>query len=94
MIPYMGTKHELAEPVRQVIDRAQPGMILDAFAGMGAVARAVSPSRKVWVNDVQRFAHLAGRVAFTSTRPSPSAAAFVDLVEDELNHTALVYSRS
>lgn len=58
-ISYMGTKHELAPAVRAVIDSCQPGMLLDAFAGMGAVAESLAGRRQVWTNDVQHFAHLA-----------------------------------
>ncbi|HEV2818116.1 MAG TPA: DNA adenine methylase [Allosphingosinicella sp.] len=58
-ISYMGTKHELAPSVRAVIDSCQPGMLLDAFAGMGAVAESLAGERQVWTNDIQHFAHLA-----------------------------------
>jgi adenine-specific DNA-methyltransferase len=34
-------------------------MLLDAFAGMGAVAESLADQRQVWTNDVQHFAHLA-----------------------------------
>lgn len=65
-ISYMGTKKEFAHSVASVITHARPGMLLDAFAGMGAVAGAVSPARQVWTNDVQRFAHVVGQCMFTS----------------------------
>lgn len=58
-ISYMGTKHELAPAVRAVINECQPGMLLDAFAGMGAVAESLAGDRQVWTNDIQHFAHLA-----------------------------------
>jgi adenine-specific DNA-methyltransferase len=58
-ISYMGTKHELAPAVRRVIQLCQPGRLLDAFAGMGAVAESLAGERAVWTNDMQHFAHLA-----------------------------------
>lgn len=58
-ISYMGTKHELAPAVLAVIQTCQPGRVLDAFAGMGAVAASLAGKRQVWTNDVQHFAHLA-----------------------------------
>jgi adenine-specific DNA-methyltransferase len=57
-ISYMGTKHELAPTVRDIIQMCQPGRLLDAFAGMGAVAESLADARPVWTNDVQHFAHL------------------------------------
>jgi adenine-specific DNA-methyltransferase len=63
-ISYMGTKHDLADRVAQVIAECRPGRLLDAFAGMGAVAEAHAGKRQVWTNDVQHFAYLAGRCRF------------------------------
>jgi len=64
-ISYMGTKHDLANRVAQVIANCRPGRLLDAFAGMGAVAEAQAGKRQVWTNDVQHFAYLASRCRFT-----------------------------
>jgi adenine-specific DNA-methyltransferase len=64
-ISYMGTKHDLADRVAEVIAECRPGRLLDAFAGMGAVAEAHAGKRHVWTNDVQHFAYLAGRCRFT-----------------------------
>lgn len=64
-ISYMGTKHELADRVAEVIAGCRLGRLLDAFAGMGAVADAHAGERQVWTNDVQHFAYLAGRCRFT-----------------------------
>jgi adenine-specific DNA-methyltransferase len=61
----MGTKHDLAGRVAAVIADCRPGRLLDAFAGMGAVAEAHAGKRQVWTNDVQHFAYLAGRCRFT-----------------------------
>lgn len=79
-ISYMGTKKEFADAVADVIGRAKPGVLLDAFAGMGAVAEAVGPRRPVWTNDVQRFAHLVGQCRFTDTNEPPPP----DLLRDKL----------
>ena len=71
-ISYMGTKHDLADRVAAVIADCRPGRLLDAFAGMGAVADAHAGKRQIWTNDVQHFAYLAGRCRFTDpTGPLP-----------------------
>ncbi len=67
----MGTKRELAREVSRVIASAQPGILLDAFAGMGAVAQAVGSSRNVWLNDAQRFAQLTAKCNFTAAKGPP-----------------------
>ena len=64
-ISYMGTKHDLASHVGKVIADCRPGQLLDAFAGMGAVAEAHAGRRPVWTNDVQQFAYLASKCRFT-----------------------------
>lgn len=64
-ISYMGTKRELAPAVLDVIELCQPGRVLDAFAGMGAIAESLAGRRQVWTNDVQHFAHLAASCRFT-----------------------------
>lgn len=64
-ISYMGTKHDLADRVADVIAGCRPGRLVDAFAGMGAVANVHADTRQVWTNDVQHFAHLASRCQFT-----------------------------
>jgi adenine-specific DNA-methyltransferase len=73
-ISYMGTKHDLADRVAEVIAGCRPGRLLDAFAGMGAVAEAHAGRRQVWTNDVQHFAYLAGRCRFTDpSGPLPAS---------------------
>jgi adenine-specific DNA-methyltransferase len=74
-ISYMGTKHELAAAVSQVIESCQPGRLMDAFSGMGAVAEAHAGTRQVWTNDVQHFAHLASTCRFTDQGGPMSASA-------------------
>ena len=87
-ISYMGTKRELAADVAGVIAGAKPGRLLDAFAGMGAVAHAVGTSRPVWVNDVQRFAQIVGRCMFTA-RENPKPRAVIEKITGDYYHTNL-----
>jgi adenine-specific DNA-methyltransferase len=63
---YMGTKKAIAEEIAKVILRCQDGLVLDMFAGMGAVAQRLSPERPVWCNDIQKFAHFHATCHFTS----------------------------
>jgi adenine-specific DNA-methyltransferase len=79
-ISYMGTKHELAHDVARVIAECRPGRLLDAFAGMGAVAEAHVGKRQVWTNDVQHFAHLASSCRFTDPDDPVSATQMRRLV--------------
>jgi adenine-specific DNA-methyltransferase len=62
----MGTKRALVPVVSEVIQRAQPGTLLDAFSGMCSVGEAVGASRQVWNNDVQIFASEVAKALFTS----------------------------
>lgn len=62
----MGTKRALVPVVSEVIQRAQPGTLLDAFSGMCSVGEAVGASRQVWNNDVQLFASEVAKALFTS----------------------------
>lgn len=78
-ISYMGTKRELAASVASVISIAKPGVMLDAFAGMGAVAQAVSSERNVWLNDIQQFAHLVSKCVFTSRETPKPTSFFIEL---------------
>jgi adenine-specific DNA-methyltransferase len=68
-ITYMGTKRALASAVGEVIQRAQPGTLLDAFSGMCAVGEAVGDSRQIWNNDIQIFASSVARAVFVSRDP-------------------------
>jgi adenine-specific DNA-methyltransferase len=79
-ISYMGTKHDLAAHVRKVIAKCQPGQLLDAFAGMGAVAEAHARTRPVWTNDVQQFAYLASKCRFTDPLGPASSRKFTSAV--------------
>ena len=72
-ISYMGTKRQLAGAVASVISKAPPGPILDLFAGMCAIGRAVAPSRNIWTNDFLRFPELVAKCFFTHRKaPRPS----------------------
>jgi adenine-specific DNA-methyltransferase len=62
----MGTKRALAPVVAEVIQGAQPGVMLDAFSGMCSVGECVGDTRQVWSNDAQIFAAEVARALFTS----------------------------
>lgn len=82
-ISYMGTKRELATTVAEVIRHAQPGVMLDAFTGMGTVGEEVAPTRQVWTNDVQLFAAEVGRALFSSRDAPPGTLHVADVHFDE-----------
>jgi adenine-specific DNA-methyltransferase len=78
-ISYMGTKKNLAPTVAQVIAKAQPGILLDAFAGMCSVAEEVGTSRQIWTNDSQIFAAETGKALFASYDEPPDPLWIADL---------------
>ncbi len=65
-VSYMGTKRQLASSVGAVVDRCQPGIFLDVFSGMCAVASSVAPKRQIWTNDFQYFAQSVSFAHFCS----------------------------
>ncbi|UPG90601.1 DNA adenine methylase [Luteibacter aegosomaticola] len=79
LIPYMGTKRNLAGAVAALVGESGPGPLLDVFAGMCAVGRAVGTTRPVWTNDVQHFAHAVAGATFCSTKLAPTGASIHDL---------------
>lgn len=86
----MGNKHGIAPDVARIVDAAftseQP--FLDLFCGMCSVAGAISSSgRRVWGNDIQRFAALAAEcVLATPARPPRIAEAAAALTEPYLRN--------
>lgn len=80
-ISYMGTKHELAPAVLDVIEICQPGRVLDAFAGMGSVAESLAGKRHVWTNDIQHFAHLASACRLADDQGPTSARSLARLAK-------------
>jgi adenine-specific DNA-methyltransferase len=64
----MGTKRTLASTVSEFARTLRPGPLLDAFAGVGAVGRAMANERSIWANDVQPFAALAVRTMLGGRR--------------------------
>ena len=77
LIRYMGTKRMLAETVRgELITARSTGTVVDLFSGMGAVARAVSPTTPVWLNDALAFPGVFARAQFTDVE-HPDADALV-----------------
>ena len=63
----MGTKRQLAPLVNQMAEASSPGVFLDLFSGVCAVATAIAPSRQVWTNDFQYFAQSIATAHFCST---------------------------
>ncbi len=64
VISYMGTKAALASDIARSLSNLTPGPLLDLFAGMATIGRAVAPTRNVWLNDVQQFSRLTSEVQF------------------------------
>jgi adenine-specific DNA-methyltransferase len=93
-ITYMGTKRALASAVADIARHAQPGILLDAFAGMCSVAEAVGATRQIWTNDVQRFACEVARAVFTSREAPPSPLTYGDLHFHQFRQTQRLLSRS
>jgi len=63
---YMGTKHRISDQVADIICRSPDGPILDLFAGVSAVGKALIEERPVWCNDIQHFAFNVAGAFFTS----------------------------
>ena len=70
-VSYMGTKRRLAGQVANIVTDLTPGPFVDLFAGMCSVGSAVAPSRQVWSNDLQRFAHTVATARFCSRELAP-----------------------
>lgn len=64
---YMGTKHRIADEVAEIISTEADGPVLDLFAGISAVGRALVGEHPVWCNDIQQFAFNVTAALFTST---------------------------
>ena len=64
VISYMGTKAALASEIAASFDGLPAGPLLDLFAGMATIGRAVAPVRNVWLNDVQQFSRLTSELQF------------------------------
>jgi adenine-specific DNA-methyltransferase len=72
-VSYMGTKRHLAPIVADLVADSRPGALLDLFSGMCAVGHAVAPSRQIWCNDLQHFAHLVASCQFCSKSDPPDS---------------------
>ncbi|WP_246449223.1 DNA adenine methylase [Sphingomonas sabuli] len=89
----MGTKRQLSPEISQIVRQCRSGVFLDAFAGMASVAQAVGQERQIWVNDLQVFANLVGKVLFCSDETLPvSEKAFRNL-EATFEHKRLELSK-
>jgi len=71
-VSYMGTKRHLAPAVGELVADSPPGTFLDLFSGMCSVGQSVAPSRHVWSNDLQHFAHLVAKCQFCNILPPRS----------------------
>ena len=65
---YMGTKHRIADDVAEIISHETDGPVLDLFAGISAVGRALVGERPIWCNDIQQFAYQVTAALFTSDK--------------------------
>lgn len=68
----MGTKRQLATLIGDVIATCKPGIFLDVFCGMGAVASIIASKRQVWTNDVQHFSYECSQAHFCSRSEPPT----------------------
>jgi len=94
----MGTKRQLADFVRGVVELSPPGPLLDVFAGMCAVGTAVAPFRQIWTNDLQHFAHAVSLAHFCSksqplSRIDAVAATMKTYSSHMSDHCAIAASR-
>lgn len=64
IISYMGTKAAFAGQIARSFERLPAGPLLDLFAGMATIGRAVAPTRNVWLNDIQQFSRLTSELQF------------------------------
>jgi hypothetical protein len=60
----MGTKAALAHEIAASFETLPSGPLLDLFAGMSAVGRAVAPTRNLWLNDMQAFSRIVSEFQF------------------------------
>lgn len=65
-ISYMGTKHQLAKVVADIVHDLPKGPLLDAFAGMSAIGMAIGEDRPVWTNEILKFPAIVARTMFCS----------------------------
>lgn len=93
-ITYMGTKRALAPAVAEVARSAQPGTLLDTFAGMCSVGEEIGDTRQIWTNDVQVFAYQVARAIFTSRDDPLSPLTYGDIHFDKFREKQLLLSRS
>jgi adenine-specific DNA-methyltransferase len=81
----MGTKRALAPFVRNITDALPDGPLLDVFAGMGAIAEALSSKRPVWLNDIQNYAAAFARARFQTSGSQISVHDALDLLSSSYN---------
>jgi adenine-specific DNA-methyltransferase len=90
-LSYMGTKRWLAGTVGRLVHELPPGPLLDAFAGMCAVGRAVAPGRQLWTNDILTFPTTVARALLTFRSEPPLTSRVLDILQADFlaNFSAL-----
>lgn len=78
-VSYMGTKRHLAPKLASIVSDSKRGPFLDLFSGMCSVGQIVAPSRQVWSNDLQIFAHQVAHAQFCSVDAPPNSEAAASL---------------
>lgn len=63
---YMGTKHRISDEVADIVASQDKGPVLDLFAGISALGRALVGERPIWCNDIQQFSFNLTAALFTS----------------------------
>jgi adenine-specific DNA-methyltransferase len=88
---YMGTKFRIADEVADVVASQAQGPVLDLFAGISALGRALVSERPIWCNDIQQFSFNLTAALFTSTRDARLSKQQMDACRDlfEMNFDAL-----
>ena len=67
---------------------------MDVFAGMGAIAEALSDRRPVWLNDIQSYAATFARARFQTAGPQLSVHDAVDLLSPDYNTNYCALART
>jgi adenine-specific DNA-methyltransferase len=78
----MGTKHRIADEVADVVVSQGEGPVLDLFAGISALGRALVGERPIWCNDIQQFSFNLTAALFTSIRGPSLSKQQMDVCRD------------
>jgi hypothetical protein len=73
-VRYMGSKRSLAAQIsREISERSEGAIVLDAFSGMCAVGAEVAPRHPLITNDAHAFAQIVAEAMFVSPGPAPTS---------------------